>query len=284
MAVAFGLLTALCWGTVDVLAATAARRGSSFPVVLGFQLTSSLFLVALATATGALGDASAGDLPFFVALGLLGATGYIAFYRALSIGPISVVSPIASGYAAVTVILAVLLAGERLSGAEASAVAVVFAGVALAAADVRRIREAGHVRARAIALTLLALVVFGAYVLGIAERVDELGWLLPVLYARIAATGFVVAAAAGLRELRLPRAPVALLAVTAAGVLDALGYVAFNLGAREADTSAVVTASAPYAVVPIAVGVLLFRERPTVSQWTGIATVVAGVVLLGLAS
>ena len=69
-----------------------------------------------------------------------------------------------------------------------------------------------------------------------------------------------------------------------AGVLDSLGYVAFNLGTREADTSVVATASAPYAVVPVVAGVLLFRERPTVSQWTGILTVVAGVVLLGLVS
>jgi len=127
--VAFGLATALCWGTVDVLAATAARRGGSFPVVLGFQVVSSVFLVVLAAATGALGDASAGDLPFFVALGAIGAVAYVAFYRALSIGPISVVSPIASGYAAVTVLLAVLLVGERLSSTQAGAVVIVFAGI-----------------------------------------------------------------------------------------------------------------------------------------------------------
>lgn len=284
MGVALGLVTALCWGIVDVLAAMAARRGGSLPVVLGFQVFASLFLLLLAAATGALGDVDAGDLPFFAALGVLGAGAYVAFYRALSIGPISVVSPIASGYAAVTVLLAVLLVGERLSATQAGAVVIVFAGVALASADIRRIRQTGHIRSQAIALTILVMVLFGFYVLGIAERVDELGWLLPVLYARLASTGFIVAAAAARRELRLPRTSVTLLAVAVAGVLDALGYVAFNLGTREADTSVVATASAPYAVVPVVAGVLLFRERPTVSQWTGIVTVVAGVVLLGLVS
>jgi drug/metabolite transporter (DMT)-like permease len=64
---------------------------------------------------------------------------YLAFYRALAIGPISLLSPIASGYSAVTVVLAVLIAGERLSAVEAGAVLVTIAGVIVVSADVSRI-------------------------------------------------------------------------------------------------------------------------------------------------
>jgi drug/metabolite transporter (DMT)-like permease len=46
----------------------------------------------------------------------------------------------------------------------------------------------------------------------------------------------------------------------------------------------VATAAAPYAVVPIVAGVALLHERPRVTQWAGIALVIAGLILLGLVS
>jgi drug/metabolite transporter (DMT)-like permease len=43
----------------------------------------------------------------------------------------------------------------------------------------------------------------------------------------------------------------------------------------------VAAASAPYATVPIVMGVSLFGERPTPTQWLGVGLVIAGVVVLG---
>jgi drug/metabolite transporter (DMT)-like permease len=65
-------------------------------------------------------------------------------------------------------------------------------------------------------------------------------------------------------------------------LLDTGGYVCFNLGAGHAPTAIVAAASAPYALVPIAMGVSLLRERPTGAQWLGVACVVGGVVVLGI--
>src|SRR5581483_4011822 len=110
-----GLGAALSWGLADYVAAVASRRIGAFGVVLGFHLLATAALAVLAGATGALDDVRGGDLPFFLLVGALGVGSYLAFYRALAIGPISLVSPIVSGYAAVTVVLAVVLGGESLS-------------------------------------------------------------------------------------------------------------------------------------------------------------------------
>jgi drug/metabolite transporter (DMT)-like permease len=64
-------------------------------------------------------------------------------------------------------------------------------------------------------------------------------------------------------------------------LVDTGGYVCFNLGVGHAPTAIVAAASAPYALVPIAMGVSLFRERPTRAQWLGVACVLVGVIVLG---
>ncbi len=66
------------------------------------------------------------------------------------------------------------------------------------------------------------------------------------------------------------------------GLLDTGGYVCFNLGVGHAAAAIVAAASAPYAVVPIVMGVSLLGERPSGAQWGGIAFVISGVILLGV--
>ena len=58
----------------------------------------------------------------------------------------------------------------------------------------------------------------------------------------------------------------------------------FNIGVQHTDTSLVATASAPYAAIPVIMGILLLRERPAANQWAGVAVVFGGVVLLAVAS
>jgi drug/metabolite transporter (DMT)-like permease len=75
-----------------------------------------------------------------------------------------------------------------------------------------------------------------------------------------------------------------LAALVLLALLDTGGYVCFNLGVGHAAAAIVAGAAAPYAVVPIVMGVSLFGERPSVVQWMGVACVLAGVVVLGAAS
>jgi hypothetical protein len=54
------------------------------------------------------------------------------------------------------------------------------------------------------------------------------------------------------------------------------------LAAQAAAATAIVAAAAvPYAIVPIAMGVTLFGERPTRAQCLGVGCVIAWVVVLG---
>lgn len=285
MGVALGLAAAISWGCADYVAARAARAIGSIRVVVGFHLVATVLLATLALATGALERVALDDLPLFAMIGALGWISYASFYTALKIGPISIVSPIVSGYAAVTVVLAVTVLGERLSRVEVVAIVVVMAGVALAAVDLRQVIGSSHVRVLGVALAVLTMVVIGTFVFGVAYRANDLGWLAPILLARAFSLLFLLGHARSIRVLDLSdRRPLVLAAIALLALLDTAGYVFFNVGVTRADTAIVAAASAPYAAIPVVAGVLFFHERPTPVQWTGVALLLGGLVFLGLVS
>src|SRR5262249_50616357 len=76
-----------------------------------------------------------GELAALVLSGILGAAAYAGFYRALQLGPVSLVSPIFSAYAVITVLLAVLLGQETLAAAAAVGILRTICGVVLASAS-----------------------------------------------------------------------------------------------------------------------------------------------------
>ena len=286
MGIALGLGAALSWGLADYFAALASRSAGVLRVVLGFHLAALVPLAVLVFATGALAPVKLDQLPVFVLLGAVGWLSYVTFYGALAIGPISVLSPVVSGYAAVTVVLAVLISSERLSPAEITAVAVTIAGAMVASADVREIGRAKLERRSALGflLALAAMALLGGFVFGVSYYHHSIGWLGPIFLARAATALFLIAhasASEGLHRRLFPRD--LLPAVILLAVLDTSGYVFFNVGVRHAATWIVAAASAPYALVPILMGVSLLRERPTPVQWSGVVLVIGGLITLGLA-
>jgi drug/metabolite transporter (DMT)-like permease len=282
--IVLGLTAALSWGLADYIAAVASRRAGSFRVVLGFHLVATALLALLLVGTGeTLSDVSGQDLAWFLFLGLLGALSYLCFYRALAIGPISIVSPIVSAYAAATVVCAVVIGGERLGAEEALPIMVVLFGVLLASSDLAQFKALERIALLGILLALVTAVAIGVFVYGIAYFSATYGWLVPIFLARGFSTLFLLAVSLRGGEWRFPdRSPRLLITISLIAVVDTLGYVAFNFGVWHADTTVVATAAAPYSVVPIVFGVVLLHERPRWVQWAGIGLVIGGLILLGL--
>jgi drug/metabolite transporter (DMT)-like permease len=281
-----GLGAALSWGLADYLAAVASRRTGSLRVVFGSHLVSLALLALLVLVSGeSVGAVSAGDLAWFVLVGALGWGSYLGFYRALAVGPISIVSPIVSAYAAVTVLCAVVIGGETLAGGVVGALTVLMVGVLLASSDLAQLRHVERVVVVGVVLALLTAVLIGAFVFGVAYFSADYGWVVPIFLARAFTAVFVAATALSTGDWRFPdRSPKLLAAIALIAVVDTCGYVAFNFGVRHDDTAVVATAAAPYAVVPIVLGVLLLAERPRPTQWAGVGLVLGGLVLLGLSA
>jgi uncharacterized membrane protein len=114
---AYGLLAALSWGVAGFGAALAARRIGAFrTVVIGeaAALTGYVVLFLL----GPFSLRGTGPVVWLLMLaGVIGLGGYLTLYRGLESGHVGLVSAISASYAGVTVILSVLVLGERLTAA-----------------------------------------------------------------------------------------------------------------------------------------------------------------------
>ncbi len=266
--------------------ALATRRMAPELVALGFHLAALIPLLIWVLAAGGI-TVDGGALAAFVGLGAVGWLSYLTFYTALSIGPISLVSPIVSGYAAFTVLFAVALGGERLAGIEGAAVGLTVAGVVLASTDAHT-KAVAAVDARVVkglGLGVIAMMLFGGFVYGVSYRRPRVGWL-PALFLARAFSGLfllcqVIARRRSIRRPSLTWNVAGIIVLI--GFVDTAGYACFSIGVRHAQTAVVATASAPYALVPVVVGVKLLRERPSRAQWLGLAAVGSGLLLLGAA-
>ncbi len=216
----------------------ATRRVGVVRTALAMQVIGLAAYAAVLLALARWPALSWSQLPYALALSVLGILGLAALYRAFAIGPIAVVSPVVASYAALTVILVVIFLGERLSIGQAGAIAVTFVGVVVASTDVRALRETMGRPSEGVRLGLVATVIFALWGVVFASATRASDALSIVLLLRVCSiamlAAFVIIRRVPLAPLAVPRA-LGLVAVV--GVLDTGANVLLGLGIDELSVS-----------------------------------------------
>jgi drug/metabolite transporter (DMT)-like permease len=298
----YGLGAALAWGLTDVTAALGGRRYGSLRVVVVTQTLGVATLVAIQV-VALLAGAPAPDLDLWsVAVaglcGLFACVAYLAFFTALRIGPITVVSPTVSAYGGLTVVLAVVLRGESMTalqavGALVATLGVTFVGLTFAE-GIRSIRVVGP----GVLFGIVALVGFATLTVTMADPIRTIGWLPALIISRgtNAALGAALLSVAlgqpwgwaepflAVRARPSPRGRLRspATAVILAGLLDVAGLVSYGIGLETSAVWLVGLASSFGPVAAVIVAVLFLGERPRPIQWLGIVAIAAGIILIGL--
>src|SRR5438128_2840520 len=133
-----------------------------------------------------------GMVPYAVALGLTGVIAVAALYRGLALGPVAVVAPVVASYVVITVILVVIVLGERLTLAQILAASMVFVGVVLTSTDARELRVTFGRPVPGVRIGLLATLGFGMWSAVFAIATRQYPWIAMILLLR--ATSFVFVA------------------------------------------------------------------------------------------
>lgn len=326
LGIGLGVTIALLWGTADILATLAARKMGTFKATLISQTSGLLALFSFAAIVFGVWHVtftlSALGISALIGLftGLFAALGYFAFYRALEIGPMTVVSPLTATSSAFTLLFAALILQERLSFGRLGLVTMIIFGIVLASTSLAELRELLHkpgysLWSRGVRWAFVATLAFGAMDFGIGASASITGWFLPVLWTRIFSILFLTLISLWKRhrhvagqpatspsspqkqpiclslanldaivhmwKLFSPVAAGLFLAVTA-GIIENAAVLTFSFDTRIATTGITSAIASSYALVVMMFGMVVCHERLTKNQLMGISMFTTGLILLAL--
>ena len=294
-----GLAAAVCWGTLDLFSALASRRIGSLRVTTGMQIVGAILVWAAAIATGTQLSLDPFVLIGGSLVGLAGAGAYLSYFTGLRIGPIAVVSGVVAAYGGVTVVLAVLLRGETLTGVQAAGAIVATVGVVMTGLAFDQGWRNTRFASPGVAFAVVALVLFATMTIISDVVIDRAPWLEVLVVARTANAVLsmlvLVLALTVFRRLAAPiiegedgdggsgRADARVVwFVLLAGTLDVLGLAAFAYGLEHAETWLVGLVSSFGPAVTIIAAVALLGERLRPTQWIGLGGILVGMIAIGL--
>jgi drug/metabolite transporter (DMT)-like permease len=284
MTAAFALATSLLWGLSDFGGGVLTRRFPALTVVVLSQAAAAVVLGSIVVATGGWSEAGP-RLWFAAAAGVAGPGAMLCFYRALSLGPMGVVSPLATVGVAVPVAVGLVL-GERPVPLQYAGILVTVVGVALAGGPELRGVPAQR---RTIALALASAAGFGAVMALIAQAsVDVTGLFLALFVQRLVsvAVGAAVLGASARRGAGiLPGGGLGttgrtLTAITCVGLADVAANGTYAMAARSGPVAVAAVLASLYPVVTALAARGILKERLRLVQAAGAALALAGSVLL----
>jgi drug/metabolite transporter (DMT)-like permease len=282
LALGFGLTAALIWAVHDLLARKVSQGAALLPMVATVLAAGCLVSLPIALIAGDWAAMSAAAWRGAVTSGLAFALAIGCLYKAFSVAPVRLVSPVIGAYPMLTLIVAVAQ-GRAITPGDWIAVALIVAGIAIVAMATKDDTPEGYAAAPAVAIGWSALSAAGfAATFALAQSAARSGSELPViLIGRAVALGIFLALICwGNGTATPPRRQFGLLALM--GVFDALalGLVTASGALPKAEYASV--ASSLFGVLTVLLAAWFLKEKVRPVQWLGIAAVFSGIAALSL--
>jgi drug/metabolite transporter (DMT)-like permease len=282
LALGFGLTAAILWAVHDLLARKLSQGAPLLPIMVWVMATGGIVLVPVSLVLGGWGlmTGPAWGLAALSGLAVVLAMG--SLYKAFSLAPVRLVSPIVGAYPMLSLGIA-MLQGRAVTGADWLAVLAICIGIAIVALASRSDAPEGYAASPTLAIGWATLSMIGfALTFALGQEAARQGADLPViLVSRMVAlavsVGLLVWFGGSLSGQRSQFPVLALMGgfdaialglVTAAGVLPRAEYAS--------------VASSLFGVLTVLLASWFLKERVRLIQWLGIATIFTGIGTLSL--
>jgi len=278
----FALATSLLWGLADFGGGLLTRRSPALTVVVVSQGIAAAVLGAVVVATGGWSEAGP-RLWFAFAAGLVGPIALLSFYKALALGPMGVVSPLATLSVAVPVGVELFL-GERPGLMQVAGIAVAVTGVVLAGGPQLR---GAPVQRQTILLTLIAALGFGTVFALIAEASTTVTGLFLALFVQrltnVATGGAALCVSVRRGGTALPEGGFrwgSLPALAFVGLADVAANGTYSVAAQHGPVTVAAVLASLYPVVTSLAARGFLSERLRAVQAAGAGLALVGTLLL----
>lgn len=277
----FGAVAMMSWGMSDFFIAKSVRGSGVLRSFLWAQATSVILLIFIFIRYYELPSLTFQTIIIILVAGLLGVISNLSFYKSLRVGQVSIVMPIASCWAIITVLLSLFFLHESLTYLQVAGILSAIAGAALVSfrlSDLRRINLDRHTH-QGVEYAVLAAFAYGTNFVLIDLLVAELNWFLAILLIEITVVFYLLCYSRFTKsDIAFPKN--VMMFVAAVGILDAVAYLSYGIGVTSEFGSIVAPIAASSPAISIALARIFFKEKLEINQIIGIISVLAGLILL----
>ena len=282
LAIALGLTAALCWAIHDLFVRKLSQGTELVPLMVAVLAAGCVVLILPAILLGDWGKMSTTVLWLALAAGVAFAVAFGSLYKAFSLAPVRVVSPIIGAYPMLSLAIAAGQ-GRMVTLADWLAVTAIVAGIVVVAmtADAASAPKGRTGTARAVAWSALSGSGF-AVTFALGQEAARHGSELPAILVTRAAALICVALLLALRRTMPQPIGSQWKIMVAMGLLDVVALGAVMTAGRFPHAEFASVSSALFGVLTILLAARFLGEAVRPIQWIGIAVVFAGIGKLAL--
>ena len=284
LSVLLGVCGMFGWGIYDFLGGVLAKRIGSFAPLFWSQVAGAATIVLAAIAIRASMDLSMQSLLLAPVAGVLYCGGYLLFFKGFEKGNVSVIAATMNIWAVVTMAVAFLFMGQRLTAAQTIGAFTIIAGATLASIDWTKVREQGFQLSLGVRETLLGALFFGVY-WNVSEILSEdVGWLTTTVLIKLGIVVILLVFSMLTRQARqtLDGSSRITFVLVAMGVIEVCAVAAVNYGLAIGEAILVSPIASALSVVTIVLALVFLREKISALQGLGMAMAVAGIITTAL--
>jgi uncharacterized membrane protein len=270
------------WGFGDFLAKRVVGSLGHYRLMLYTQLVALAPSFGLAAAYPLSIPSSTNTITLIVASGICGFSGLFFFYKGLSMGKASIVTPVVSTSAIVAMALSFAVLGESLSLWQVLCLATALAGVMIVTMTSKSTGGSNS----GIPYALVAMLSAGLGSVLIKLVSEDLGAIATYLFSRftVVLMLLMIAPFAGTLLLGESRGRKPIKSILIIGLAEFLGFFAFVVGLSVGVVAIVAPLSSTSPVLTVVLAQIFLREELVRIQKTGVVLVIAGIILLSILS
>lgn len=212
---------------------------------------------------------------------ILGYFSLVFFFKALKIGKVGLVTPIANSSTLITILLSVIFFNERLGVWQTVAVLMIMFGILASSVNLKDFKNSHLFNlSSGLPFAIMTCVLWGILFFFYKYPVNIIG---PALTAFIIEFGSAILSGTNLKISKIKLSPINrkdIFIIFLVGFCSAIGSLFYNLGIKTADVSIVsaITFSCP--LITIIYGRLFYREKLSAAQYTAVSMILVGIVIL----
>jgi drug/metabolite transporter (DMT)-like permease len=279
MTAVLALASALIIGGSDFGGGLATRHDNTFRVTAVAQMSGGLTAILFALVVGfdeiVLADVLAG-----LVAGLSGTFSFICFYRALSMGVMSVVAPTTAVVGASIPAIVGIVRGEDVTALTAVGLLVAVAAIVLVTRGGVG-GSAGATPRAALVLAVTAGIGFSLFFISLAETHDEAG-MWPLVVARAVSVPVVVVVARGATGRILPVVSISRRLAVLTGVTEMIANALLLVALRRDELAIASVFGSLYPISTVLLAWALLKERVSATQLVGVVLAIAALALVAV--